>query len=159
MINEVESLILQKQGNIRDLNFSERNSYLLYRNIWNFILETGNFDFYNTIISIKFHISNGDVSISKEEDIKYKLLGTNVNCTWIGYYNNCDSYKIRSLIKTNIDLDIFIKLITNDNFIYKRKITDDGLILDMMISREKVNKIINDVIQSNAKVKVLKKED
>ena len=159
MTNEVENLILNKQENVRNLNFSERNAYLLYREIWNFILETKKYASNNTIISINFHIHNGVVSIAKAENIKYKLRGPGITSTWVGYYENCDHYKIRNLIKTVIDLDIFINLLRRDKFLLKKEITEEGLLIDMMISEEKINNIINNVLESNCKVKILKKED
>lgn len=159
MTNEVESLILEKQENIRNVNFSERNAYLLYKNIWNFILETKKYEPNNIVISINFHIYNGVVSISKAEDVKYKLRRPRITSTWIGYYENSDLYKIKNLLKTVIDLDTFIRLVRNDEFLLKKELVDNGLLIDMMISEEKINNIINNVLESNCKVKILKKED
>ena len=100
MTNEIEKLIIEKQENIRSLNFSEITAYLVYENIWNFILETHKYEPNYVYVNIKFHKykDSENISISKAEDIKYGLRGPRITSTWIGYYENCTEYKIKNLL-------------------------------------------------------------
>ena len=160
MTNDVENLILKNEKNIRDLNFSEKNAYLLYEIIWNFIIETRKYESLNTIITIKFHFSDRGILIGKVEDIEYKIKDSKLNSfTWFGYYDNSCQYKINCLINTIIDLDTLINLLNKDNFGISIGGQHGEFLLDIVISNRKINNIINNVLESNGKVKKLSKED
>ena len=147
MTNEVENLIL-KNEEYRNIDDSEQISYLLYKNIWQFILEMLKYNPDSIKVYFKINKVNNEYFIMENSDIKYLVIKED------NYYYN---YNNKSITKLKFNLKTFYKLLESDDFKYNISIFKDFLLLNVTIDKEKINEVIQDTLLKNGKVKILKK--
>lgn len=147
MTNEVENLIL-KNEEYRNIDDSEQISYLLYKNIWQFILEMLKYNPDSIKVYFKINKVNNEYFIMENSDIKYLVIKED------NYYYN---YNNKSITKLKFNLKTFYKLLESDDFKYNISIFKDFLLLNVTIDKEKINEIIQDTLLKNGKVKILKR--
>ena len=147
MTNEVENLIL-KNEEYRNIDDSEQISYLLYKNIWQFILEMLKYNPDSIKVYFKINKVNNEYFIMENSDIKYLVIKED------NYYYN---YNNKSITKLKFNLKTFYKLLESDDFKYNISIFKDFLLLNVTIDKEKINEVIQDTLLKNGKVKILKR--
>lgn len=157
MTNEIEGLILNN-SEYRKITYKEYISYLIYKEIWNFIIQMLKCNPDNIKVSFNIKKIGDEYSILKTEDIKYSLIIDKKTSNYYGYYDNCNFSNINLYIKSIFDLKTLYKLLKSDNFIYHVSIFKEKIILNVMIEKNKVYNIINDILLKNGKVKKLNKE-
>jgi hypothetical protein len=158
MTNDVENIILNN-FDYKNITFKEQISYLIYKSIWGFIIEMIKYEPDYIKISFKIKKIGDEYCIMDYNDIKYSLNIEDKTNSYYGYYENCNFYNSNLIIKSMFDLNILYSLLESDNFKYNMSIFNDNLILNVVIDKDIINKIINDILLKNGKVKKLSKED
>lgn len=155
MTNEVENLII-KDTKKKELEFRENNAYLLYKEIWKFILYAKSFNYEDYIIRFDLNVKCGNSSINKSDGIKFRgKKDLNVD-TWNTYHKGTDIYDVDNVLNTTIDIDLLFKLLKSDDFnVYCLK-NEDVYLINVDISDKKVNDIIEGMMLKHRLVKELK---
>ena len=117
MTNDVEKIILDffKKN---ELTYSENKAYMLYKEIWKFLLYIKDEEFNLIRISFCYDIDNNFGYIVKNEGITYTKFKENSFSQYHNYYEGCSIHYINLLFNTNIDMVLFFKLISMDGFCY-----------------------------------------
>lgn len=157
MTNEVEKLILDNLE-CENISFKEHISYLIYKEIWNFIIEMLKYNFDSIKVSFNIKKIGTEYTILKADNIKYSLINGNEISSYYGEYENCDYSNINLYIKSVFDLNTLYKLLSSDKFSYNVSIYKERIVLNAIIDKDKINNIINDILLKNSKVKKLSKE-
>ena len=154
MTGEVEKIILENVKSEKT-SYSENVAYLAYKEIWKFILYIKGFDF--TTIKIRFNVDKiiDIYSINETDGIKYEVEGKEINGAWNTFYENCNHYNIKNILKTSIDIKLLFRLLHEDGF-YVNYLDDDNKILVYIeINKYDIEKCIKSTLLRN---KVLKLE-
>ena len=154
MTNEVEELIL---NDITEsvLNISEKNAYLLYKELWKFIIFASKYD-YNKL-SIRFNVikRNNCNYLNKQFGIRYELDGNDFIGNWKSFYDDCDRESIIKVLNTNIDIRLLFRLLSEDEFFYDY-LDDEDMLVYIETDKYKLNKKVESVLLKN---KILKRNE
>ena len=154
MTNEVEKLIIENSEESNYIAYEQSNAYLLYKEIWKFILSVNNCDYKNLLIKFVAVKSENKYFIPKSNGISFELIGNGFKYSWDTFYNGCEEYDIKNLLNTNIDIKLFFKLLYMDGFDCDC-FEDENYMVYINIDKYTVNKNINNIQLKN---KILKKE-
>lgn len=137
MTNEVEQMILKRSNINSEIDDVKLNTYNLYKDIWEFILNIYDNKF-NTI-NLKFFVNNSKIDLAY--GIKYKIDNNT--------YDKC-------FISNNDKIDVYLlfKLLRNDGF-YVYYYDDGPILIKVEINKYDIEKNIENVLLKN---KVLKLE-
>lgn len=158
MTNDVENLILNN-SEYREVTFKEQISYLIYRGIWSFIFNMMKLEPDYIKMSFKIKKIGDEYCLMDYNDIKYSLNIEGKSNSYYGSYENFNFSNSNLIIKSMFDLNVLYSLLESDEFKYNVTIFKDFLILNVLIDKDKINKLINDILLKNGKVKKLSKED
>jgi len=158
MTNDVENLIL---NNIKheNITFKEQISCMIYKVIWGFIIEMIKFEPDDIKISFKIKKIGNEYYIMDYSDIKYSFNIKDETKIYYGYYEKSDLYNSNLIIKSMFDLKSLYSLLESDNFKYNLTNFNNYIVLNVLIDKDIINKIINNILLKNGKVKKLSKED
>lgn len=154
MTNEVEKLILTKYGKQEKTKYEQLIAYKFYKEIWKYILYTKKYDIKN--LEIKFNVYTFDDKsyyIRQSDGINYKIIGAGFEYNNLSYYQGCDQYYIDSVMNTNIDIELLLKLFESDNFEYNIEEHEKGFWINLNINIKAINKAINNVLIKNKTLK------
>ena len=155
MTNDVEQIILKNEEQ-NELTYAENKAYMLYKEIWNFLLYANTFEF--DFIRINFsYRKDGDWGyIKKQTGIRYTMVDiiNQKTSKWYNYYQGCENLYIDILFNTNIDMRLFFKLISMDGFYYSYLDEESPVLVSIDVKKEQIEKKINETLIKN---KILKK--
>lgn len=145
MTNEVEKIILENVKSEK-LSYSENVAYLAYKEIWNFILCIKDFEF--TTLKISFSIDKilDIYSINETDGIKYEVEGKEINGVWNTYYEGSNSYNIKNILKTSIDINLLFRLLHEDGFYVNYLDDDNKMLVYVEISKYDIEKCIKSTL-------------
>ena len=154
MTNDVERIILDDVLQ-NELNYAENKAYMLYKEIWKFLLYIKNEEFNLIRISFCYDIDNNFGYIKKNEGITYTKFKEKSFSQYHNYYEGCSMHYINLLFNTNIDMKLFFKLITMDNFYYNYSDDCAQVRVYIDVKKDQIERKINETLLKN---KILKKE-
>lgn len=135
-------MILKRNNSNIKLNARENNTYMLYKDIWKFILNVYDNNF--NVVHLKFNVN--DFKIDPNYGIKYKFDDN--------YYEDC-FIKNDDLYDFDIDVYLLFKLLYGDGFdVYY---LDDGpILIDIGVFKCDIEKNIESILLKNKALKLEK---
>jgi len=155
MTNEVEGLILDKYGKKGEINYSKQVAYKFYEIIWRYILSNDRYDYSYINIDFKVELYDGEYYVCKNSGVKYKVVGDRYEFRNLTYFKGYDPIYIDNVLNTNIDFDLFLDLITSDDFVYSLSRDNEVIWVNIVIKKDIIEKVIDSILTKN---KVLKRE-
>lgn len=149
MTNDVEKIIIDNEEE-QVLNYAENKAYMLYKEIWKFLLYVRNNNFDTIRINFSYRKDNEYGYVNKQAGITYTMINNNEIQKWHNYYHGCTNHYIDVLFNTNIDMKLFFKLIAMDDF--SCNYLDDGIppvLVCIDITKEQIEKKINETLVKN----------
>ena len=138
MTNEIEDIIIKQNKESKQLTLSETRTYLLYKEIWKFILYAQHYN-YNTL-TINFIIKTNTSTLG---NINYEISGNDIHYKTVNYYEGCNKLPIKLLLNYSIDYKLLFKLFNLDEFHCDCFECDDKLIVYIETNKYNINKIID----------------
>lgn len=154
MTNSVEKLIINGKEK-QELDYAQNKSYMLYLEIWKFLLYIKDFDFNFIRIAFSYKVDDRYGYLRKQNGIKYTKFRDNDFSMYDTYYEGCEFHYINLLFNTNIDMDLFFKLISFDGFVTTINKTENAILVYLDITKTQIHKNIEETLLKN---KILKLE-
>jgi len=155
MTNDVEKIILENIEK-NELTYAENKAYMLYKEIWNFLLYIKDENFDMIRISFSYKLLDDFGYIDKNKGLLYTEFNNNKTfLQYRSYYPGCTCHYINLLFNTIIDMRVFFKLITIDGFHYNLLDDTNPVLVCIDVKKEQIEKKINEVLLKN---KILKLE-
>lgn len=148
MTNSVEQLIIKGKEE-KKLTYAENKAYMFYYEIWKFLLyiKDSNFDFIRVTFSYK---QDGEYGyLNKENGIRYTKFRDNAFVQYNNYYEGCVHHYINILFNTNIDMDLFFKLISLDGFVTTINKTGNSISVYTDITKMQLQDKIEEALLKN----------
>lgn len=153
MTNDVEQIILKNEEQ-NELTYAENKAYMLYKEIWKFLINIKENDFNMIRINFSYNLDNNFGYINKSQGITYTMFCDQSFFKWHNYYEGCTCHYINLLFNTNIDMQLFFKLIADDGFYCDYLDDANPVLVCIDINKNQIEKRIQETLLKN---KILKK--
>jgi len=155
MTNDVEQLIISNEHPTK-LTQTQWYTYVLYEELWKFIIFAKDIDFTNLVIKLYFSSLNNCGKLYKNEGINYQLISNKGQQKWQTYYEGCNKYIIDSIFLNNFNINLLFKLLSFDGFNISvfDEINQNLVVLE--ISKEKIEEKIEETFLKNQILKLEK---
>jgi len=158
MTNDVEQIIIENIEK-KELTYAENKAYMLYKEIWKFLLYVNTYEFDSIRINFSYRQESNNGYINKQPGITYTMIRKDC-CEkppkWHNYYEGCENLYIDILFNTNIDMRLFFKLISLDDFYFSTLDDDNPVLVCIGVKKEQIERKINEVLLKNHILKLEK---
>lgn len=155
MTNDVEQLIINNEEPTK-LTQSQWYTYVLYQELWKFIIFAKDMDFTNLIIKFSFTQIDKRGIIYKNSGINYQLINENGQQNWQTYYEECNKYIIDSIFPNDININLLFKLLSFDGFNISIFDKTNPKLAVIEISKEQIEEKIEETLLKNKILKIEK---
>ena len=108
-----------------------------------------------SLINFSYNLDQGYGYINKSKGITYTIFNKKNFSQYYNFYEGCEFHYINILFNTNVDMNLFLKLITIDEFHYNLLDDTNPVLVCIDVKKEQIEKKINEVLLKN---KILKLE-